>query len=184
MTTIISMRLLSVFAALWGLIGVLALLSFSVYRLGFIAATFFAYPANYWHWAALLVWLFFMAYSEGYKGFQLAFAPRVAARLHWLVINPKPWLVILAPLYAMGFIYASYKRMLISHMILVMVMVFVLLAEVLPAPWRAIVDAGVVLGLSWGIVAILVCTAKVLLCSADRVDPELPEHIKATTGSV
>ena len=178
------MRLLSIFAALWGLVGVLALLSFSVYRLSPIAASFFAYPTNYWHWAALLVWLVFMAYSEGYKGFQLAFAPRVAARLHWLATNPKPWLVILAPLYAMGFIYASYKRMLISHMILVMVVVFVLLAEVLPAPWRAIVDAGVVLGLSWGVMAVFVCTVKVLVFSAARVDPELPERTKGATGGV
>jgi hypothetical protein len=161
---IILMRLLSAIAALWGLFGVLALLSFSVFRLGAIAFTFFDYPANVWHWVALLIWLLFMAYS-------------FAARLHWLVENPKPWLVVLAPVYAMGFIYASYKRMLISYLILLMVIGFVLIAEMLPAPWRAIMDAGVVLGLSWGVVAIFVATINVLFFSAGKVDPELPKHI-------
>ena len=174
---IILMRLLSAFAVLWGLFGVLALLSFSVFRLGAIAFTFFDYPANVWQWLALLIWLLFMAYSEGYRGFQQAFAPRFAARLHWLVENPKPWLVLLAPLYAMGFIYASYKRMLISYLILLMVIGFVLIAEMLPAPWRAIMDAGVVLGLSWGVVAIFVATINVLFFSAGKVDPELPKHM-------
>jgi hypothetical protein len=52
-----------------------------------------------------------------------------------------------------------------------------LIAEMLPAPWRAIMDAGVVLGLSWGVVAIFVTTINVLFFSAIKVDPELPKHI-------
>ena len=171
------MRLLSLLAALWGTFGVIALLGFSVIRLSQIAVTFFDYPAEIYHWLALVVWVLFMAYSEGYKGFQLAFAPRVAARLQWLMENPKPALVLLAPAFAMGFIYASRKRMLISYMIVAMVLLFILIAEMLPSPWRAIVDAGVVVGLFWGTTATLIFAIKVLLFSGATVDPELPKHI-------
>ena len=178
------MRLLSLLAALWGTFGVIAVLGFSVIRLSQIAVTFFDYPAEIWHWLALIVWVLFMAYSEGYKGFQLAFAPRVAARLHWLVENPKPILVLLAPVFAMGFIYASRKRMLISYLIVAMVWVFILIAEMLPSPWRAIVDAGVVVGLFWGATATLVCAIRVLLLARSSVDPELPKHISNTSAEV
>jgi hypothetical protein len=176
------MRLLSLLAVLWGTLGVISLLGFSVVRLSHIAVTFFDYPVTLWHWVALVLWVAFMAYSEGYKGFQLAFAPRVAARLHWLSHNPKPVLMLLAPLFAMGFIYASRKRMLISYIIVAMVLVFIAIAEVLPAPWRAIVDAGVVVGLFWGATATLLFAINVLILSGDRVDPELPVSVE--TGAI
>lgn len=178
------MRLLSLLAALWGTFGVVALLGFSVIRLSHIAITFFDYPSEIWHWLAFIIWVVFMAYSEGYKGFQLAFAPRVAARLKWLVENPKPLLVFVAPVFAMGFIYASRKRMLISYMIVAMVLAFILIAEVLPSPWRAIVDAGVVVGLFWGATATLLFAIKVLLFAGSAVDPELPKHVANTTEDV
>ena len=178
------MRLLSLLAALWGTFGVIALLGFSVIRLSQIAVTFFDYPAEIYHWLALVVWVLFMAYSEGYKGFQLAFAPRVAARLQWLMENPKPALVLLAPAFAMGFIYASRKRMLISYMIVAMVLLFILIAEMLPSPWRAIVDAGVVVGLFWGATATFVFAIKILLLAGPRVDPELPKHIANTSEGI
>ena len=81
----------------WGAIGVVGLLLTSVVRLSNIALEFLHYPAQTWHYVVLSVWVVFMAYSEGYKGFQQAFSPRVAARLLWLQNNPKPWLVLLAP---------------------------------------------------------------------------------------
>ncbi|MCP4790014.1 MAG: hypothetical protein GY881_07240 [Gammaproteobacteria bacterium] len=170
------MQFASLFAALWGTFGVVSLLGYSVYRLSQVAVTFIDYPATIWHWAALIVWIIFMAYTEGYKGFQLAFAPRAAARLHWLSQNPKPMLTLLAPLFAMGLIYANHKRLFISYLIIIMVVCFVAIAETLLAPWRAIVDAGVVVGLLWGAIATLLSAIKVLILAADRVDPELPNR--------
>jgi hypothetical protein len=115
-----------------------------------------------------------MAYSEGYKGFQQAFSPRVAARLIWLRQNPKAWLVALAPLYAMGFIYASKKRIIISYTILIMVMVFVAIAVNLPQPWRPIVDAGVVVGLLWGATVTGWYIFVAIRTDTSLVNPELP----------
>ena len=159
---------------IWGSIGVLSLLIFSVVRLSNIALEFFVYPVHIWHWLALVVWVVFMAYSEGYKGFQQAFSPRVAARLIWLQQNPKAWLVVLAPLYAMGFIYASKKRIIISYSILIMVLVFVAIAVNLPQPWRPIVDAGVVVGLLWGAAVTGWYIFVAIRTGTSLVNPELP----------
>tara|TARA_B110000503_G_C7144878_1_gene412472 strand:+ start:1620 stop:2141 length:522 start_codon:yes stop_codon:yes gene_type:complete len=159
---------------IWGSVGVIGVLLVSVVRLSNIALEFFIYPAHMWHWVALVIWVIFMAYSEGYKGFQQAFSPRVAARLIWLQKNPKVWLVVLAPLYAMGFIYASKKRTLISYSILVIVFLFVTIAVNLPQPWRPIVDAGVVIGLLWGAIATGWHILMAMRAGTSLVNPELP----------
>ena len=158
----------------WGAIGVVGLLLTSVVRLSNIALEFLHYPTQTWHYVVLSVWVVFMAYSEGYKGFQQAFSPRVAARLLWLQNNPKPWLVLLAPLFAMGFVYASTKRYLISFTILIMVVVFIFIALNLPQPWRPILDAGVVIGLLWGAVATGWQIYAVMRAGTSLIDPDLP----------
>ena len=165
---------------LWGAIGSIGLLAYSTLRLSLIAQEFFNFPATTMHWIILIVWLGFMAYMEGYKGFQKAFSPRVAARLIWLKNNPHLWLVILAPIYAIGLIYASRRRFLTTLALLVMIIGFVIIAVNLPQPWRPIIDAGVVVGLTWGIVATVVFLIQA--CYADQmpVDPELPQRVYST----
>ena len=158
----------------WGAIGVVGLLLTSVVRLSNIALEFLHYPAQTWHYVVLSVWVVFMAYSEGYKGFQQAFSPRVAARLLWLQNNPKPWLVLVAPLFAMGFVYASTKRTLVSFTILIMVAAFIIIALNLPQPWRPILDAGVVIGLLWGAVATGWQIYAVMRAGTSLIDPDLP----------
>ena len=62
--------------------------------------------------------------------------------------------VLLAPLFCMGYIYATRKRQFLSFALTSMVICFVLIARSLPQPWRGIVDAGVVVGLCLGIASI------------------------------
>lgn len=107
------------------------------------------------HWFALAVSVFYMAYAEGYKGFHRAFAPRVVARASYLSANPRPLHMLLAPVFCMGYIYATRKRKLLSFALTSMIVCFVLLVRLLPQPWRGIVDAGVVTGLVLGIASIL-----------------------------
>jgi hypothetical protein len=159
---------------IWGSVGVIALLLASVARLSMIALEFFVYPAHSWHWVALVIWVIFMAYSEGYKGFQNGFSPRVASRLIWLQHNPKLWLVVLAPLYAMGFIYASKQRAIVSYTVVIMILVFVTIAVNLPQPWRPILDAGVVVGLLWGALATAWHILLAMRSGTSLINPELP----------
>ena len=106
------------------------------------------------HWLALAFSVIYMAYAEGYKGFHLGFAPRVIVRARYLADNPRPLHVLLAPLFCMGYIYATRKRQIISFALTTMIICFVLIARSIPQPWRGILDAGVVVGLSLGVLSI------------------------------
>ena len=106
------------------------------------------------HWFALVFSVIYMAYAEGYKGFHLAFAPRVVVRTRYLADNPRPLHVLLAPLFCMGYIYATRKRQILSFALTTMIICFVLIARSMPQPWRGIVDAGVVVGLGLGVLSI------------------------------
>ena len=112
-------------------------------------------PMNLLHWSALAFSIIYMAYAEGYKGFHLGFAPRVVARARYLAANPRPLHVLLAPLFCMGYIYATRKRQMLSIALTVMIICFVLIARMMPQPWRGILDAGVVVGLSIGVLSIV-----------------------------
>ena len=96
-----------------------------------------------------------MAYAEGYKGFHLSFAPRVVTRATYLTQNPKFMHIALAPFFCMGYIHATRRRQLISFGLAIMIIGFVLLVRFLPQPWRGILDAGVVVGLTMGCASIL-----------------------------
>lgn len=140
---------------IWGVGGVLTLLAFAVLRLGIVAIESFAYPLTAIHWALLLVWVPYMLWAEGYKGFYRGFAPRVVARAHYLAEHPRPLHVLLAPLFCMGYIHATRRRRLLSMGLTAMIIGFVLLVRLLPQPWRGLVDVGVVAGLVLGVGSIL-----------------------------
>lgn len=140
---------------IWGVGGILLLLVFAIVRLGGVALELGNYQLNLWHWLIALVWIAYMAWAEGYKGFHLAFAPRVVARASYLAAHPKPLHVLLAPAFCMGYIHATSRRRIMSIALTCMIVCFVLLARLLPQPWRGIVDTGVVTGLVFGVGSIV-----------------------------
>jgi hypothetical protein len=138
----------------WGVGGILLLLLFAIARLSPMALELATLSLQQIHWLALAVSILYMMYAEGYKGFHLAFAPRVVARANYLAHNPRVLHLILAPLFCMGYIYATPKRQFMSFALTTMIICFVLLVRVLPQPWRGIIDAGVVAGLALGVMSI------------------------------
>ena len=62
-----------------------------------------------------------------------------------------------------------------SVVLLVMIVVFIIIAHQLPQPWRGILDLGVVVGLSWGLVTILVFSWLALTRDEFPYSPELPD---------
>ena len=139
---------------LWGIGGVLLLLIFAIFRLAPMALELENSSMSQLHWLALAFSVIYMAYAEGYKGFHLGFAPRVVVRARYLANNPRPLHVLLAPLFCMGYIYATRKRQILSFALTTMIICFVLIARSMPQPWRGIVDAGVVVGLVLGVLSI------------------------------
>lgn len=159
-------------ALVWGLGGVLALLGSAVYRLAPYALE--ALPTlSGAQWVALVIWLVFMGYAEGWRGFHQRFSPRVAARTMYLARNPRALHLLLAPAFCMGLLHATRKRRIVSWSLLLGIAGLVVLVRTLSQPWRGIVDAGVVLGLAIGTASTL-WFAWLAVTGAPTADPEVP----------
>jgi len=143
------------FGFFWGVGGVVLLLSTAVVRLAPYAMELESASLTLLHWFLLVGFILFMAYTEGYRGFYLHFSPRVVSRAARLGSNARPHQLLLAPLLCMGFFHATRTRMIVAWALTGMIVVLILLIRVLPQPWRGIVDAGVVVGLTMGIASIL-----------------------------
>ncbi len=157
----------------WGLGGFIALLVYAIIRLAPIAWEALQQPMSLLHWIVLIGNTLFMAYSEGYKGFQKGYSPRVVARAAWLGQHASSWLVMLAPLFCMAYFAAPRKRLLTTWILTVAIIILVIIFHRLPQPWRGILDAGVVVGLSWGIMATLVEAGRYLATGKQPTDPEV-----------
>jgi|TARA_B110000483_G_scaffold164088_1_gene194308 hypothetical protein len=139
----------------WGLGGIILILVFAIYRLTPVTLALKDIRLEFFHWFALLISVIYMAYAEGYKGFFLNFSPRAALRADYLGKNPKILHILLAPLFCMGFIHATRKRKLLSFGLTFIIFGFVMAVRYLPQPWRGILDAGVVAGLTLGCFSII-----------------------------
>ncbi len=141
--------------AFWGVAGVSMLLSFAVYRLTIITVDAFTFPFQWYHWLVLFGNIAFMAHSEGYKGFQKGFSPRVAARARYLKYNPGSAHILAAPLFCMGYFHATRRRLIIAYGMTLGIVALIIIFNQISQPWRGILDAGVVVGLSWGIASLI-----------------------------
>ena len=158
----------------YAVLGVLLLLSSAIYRLLPMALEPLSGTLEPVHLFAYASSVLFFAYSEGYRGFQKQFSPRVVARALIVARQKRMLSWLLAPPVAMGLLHATKKRLIISWSITLGVIVLILLMRMLAQPWRGIIDAGVVVGLSWGAVAILVFWIRSLAGSPPSIEPEFP----------
>jgi hypothetical protein len=167
-------RAAGIFGACWGALGVSALLGSAIWRLSPYAWEVLAMDLSTLQWILLVVNVIFMAHSEGYKGFQKAFSPRVAARTRYLFDHPHALRSLLAPLFCMGFFHATKKRLIVSYVLTAAIIGLIVLVRMLSQPWRGIVDAGVVVGLGWGLMAYWVFLVQAFAGGAFAYDPEVP----------
>lgn len=168
-------RMLGTIGTIWGVAGAVTLLSFAISRMAGHTLEAFSgvYELGIWHYLVAGVWTFFMAYCEGYKGFQKGYSPRVAARALYLR-DKCTWLrLILAPLFCLGFIHSTKRRKITIFVLLIMITLIVMLFRYIPQPWRGVLDLGVVVGLSWGLTATLVFVVKFWMAKEVTFDPEV-----------
>ena len=161
--------------AVWGVLGLSLLFGSALYRLYPYAQELCGMALDWVHWVALVASLVFMGYAEGYKGFHLKFSPRVAARAFYLKQNPSVVRVLFAPLFCMGFFHATRKRKMVSYCLTAMIIGLIIWVKTLEQPWRGIVDAGVVLGLGWGLVSIWIFAFQAFFGKGFSVSPETPD---------
>jgi hypothetical protein len=163
------------FAAAWGIIGILAVLLYATIRLASFAIEAVASGLNFLQWIVLIVNVAFMAWSEGYKGFQRSFSPRVAGRALYLYQNTTPLAVrLMAPFFCFGYFQATRRILILTWVGTLAIVLLVLAVNLLEQPWRGIIDAGVVMGLSWGILSMIVMTAKTFVGGIYLCSPEVP----------
>jgi hypothetical protein len=135
--------------------GVAALLIQAVLRLGVLAVEpILARTLSPAQVALYVVWVGISAYFEGYRAFHLRFCPRVVGRALHLARNPRVLHVVLAPLFCMGFFHANRRTLLLAWGTTAMVIGFIVTLRYVPQPWRGIVDGGVVVALSGGVVSL------------------------------
>jgi len=129
-----------------------------------------------WQWIALVGFALFMLVAEGYRGFQKKFSPRTAARVKYLRDHPTLLRVLLAPIFSMGFFHANRKTKLTAYILTTGIIILVVTVTFFcPDPWRGIIDFGVVLGLSWGLVSFWIFTIKALTNNNYAHSPETPD---------
>ena len=168
-------RIIGYLGAVWGIAGIAALLGYAVWRLAGVAADAWNHDFYVHHWLVLAAHVAFMAWSEGYRGFQQSFSPRLVARAKYLMAHPRPAHVLLAPLFCMGYFHTTRRRMISVYALTVFIVVLVVAVRWLPQPWRGIVDAGVVVGLTWGLISMAAFTLKALTAGDYPYAPEVPE---------
>ncbi len=161
--------------ASWGIVGLSLLFGSALFRLYPYAQDLCGTTFMWYHWLSLAISLLFMGYAEGYKGFHLKFSPRVAARALYLKQNPTLIRVLFAPVFCMGFFHATRKRKIVSYCLTLMIIGLVVLVRQLAQPWRGIVDAGVLLGLGWGLVSIWIFAIQAFFGKGFNVLPETPD---------
>ena len=133
---------------------------------------------RWYHWVVLLLNTLLMAYLEGYRGFQKGFSPRVAARAKYLAQHPKLLHVCLAPFFCLGYFYTSRRRQISVIALTLGIILLVRLVGLLDQPWRGIIDAGVVVGLSWGLVSFLLFCVQAFTSPTFDHSPQVPEIVQ------
>ncbi len=161
--------------AIWGVAGVSALLLFAIVRLSPKALFALQSELTLVQWIALVGFALFMLVAEGYRGFQKKFSPRTAARARYLSQNPRPLHVALAPAFCMGYFFATKKTRIVSISLTLGILILVLLIRLIPDPvWVGIIDTGVVLGLSYGLISFWAFVAKAFTQTNYPHSPEVP----------
>lgn len=162
---------------LWGVLGPMALLSSGVWRVFPYAIEPLLTPASLsvLHIVLYVVSIIFNAWTEGYRAFQKMIVPRILARAQWLTDNPERVNPILAPLFVAGFFAMQKRAIIVRYTFLVVIICVIIGMKFMPQPWRGIINAGVVVGLGWGVVAMGVGLIQLFRGVVPDADPQLPD---------
>ena len=71
--------------------------------------------------------------------------------------------LVFAPFFCLGFFDAERKRIIFIVCITLGIVLIVKLVENIPMPWRGMLDAGVVVGLAWGLISMVLFSIKAFL---------------------
>jgi len=162
------------FAVAWAILGWAGVLAFAIGRLSAVAQDALAQELSIAQLAVLVANTGLMAWAEGYRGFQQRFSPRAAARVLWLSRHATPATALLAPVFCVGFLGATPRVLRLTWTGTALIVLAVVAVQQLPQPWRGVVDVGVVVGLTWGLVSFLALCRTALASGRYPADPAVP----------
>jgi len=136
-------------------LGVSALFSAAIWRLGGRGVTTIQAGLGGFEWVVLVLLTAVFVYGEGYRALDRQWVPGLIRRARALGHAGSAWLRLLGPLYGMALIGVERPRMLRAWAGTVAIVGAVLLVRLFPEPWRGIVDFAVAAALAWGLVGIL-----------------------------
>jgi len=168
-------------AALWGVTGFCLILVQAIYRLAVLAIEPITdgQVTESWQWGLYAASIAFNAYAEGYRGFQRKASPRIVVRAMHLGRHPRPLHVALAPFFCTALFHATRRRLIATWTLYGMLVIVIAAVRQVPQPWRGMIDAGVVVGLTWGTVSIIIIYVRALAGRPPQVSPELPDQAAA-----
>ncbi len=142
--------------ALWGTSGLCYILAKAVMRLTPIALEpVLDGSMGVLHWVFLVIWIAYMGYAEGWRGFHKRVGPRTASRAFHLAAERPLVHLIFAPIFCMALYHASRRTLIVRWSLVIGIVSVVMLVRMLPQPWRGIIDAGVVVGLAMGLCSVI-----------------------------
>lgn len=164
--------------SVWGVLGAMALLGFGVWRVFPHALEPMLTPGSMtrtqaWLYAFCVV---FNAWTEGYKAFQKMVVPRALVRAHWLNEHPGRIPAWSAPFFVAGFFAMKRRALIVRYVFLIVIIGVIVGMRFVPQPWRGIIDAGVVVGLGWGWIAMGVGLVQLIRGVVPDADPQIPER--------
>jgi hypothetical protein len=162
-------------APVWGVLGVVTLLTQSLVRLSPRAWAAIAGGLSAPQWTLLGAWVTINAYAEGWRGFHHRFSPRVVARARVLARDARPLDAVFAPLFCMSLYHASRRGRWTARIVVVTIVALVLAVRLLPQPWRGIIDAGVVVGLGTGLLSLAWHAVRALGGRPPAIAPDVPD---------
>lgn len=162
-----------VVGAVWSIIGITVIVGGAIVRVWPRTVEAIAVGLDPLQWTVLVLWVTFMLIGEGYRGFQRQFSPRFAARMWSLLQHGRTVDLWLAPFYCIGYYRTTRRRMLSSWSLTIGVTLIILVVAHIAQPWRGIIDTGVLLGLSYGLISIYVFAWQTLQRRTYATDPEV-----------
>jgi len=135
--------------------GVILIFSSAIFRLYPHVREGFSNELTLLQWIVLIAYLIIMIIAKGYFALHNSFVPRVINRAELLYEKGSLIDRLFAPFFCMGFFKASGKRIIISYAMLLLIITFIVSASKISQPWRGIIDLGVIVGLSMGILSLL-----------------------------
>jgi hypothetical protein len=149
----VSRVVLGALAPAWLLLGVGALFTSAVVRLGARGLATLQGGLSAGHWVVLISLTAVMVYGEGVVALQRRWVPRLLRRARALR-GESLGLKLLGPLYGLSLVGAPGKQLLRGWLGTLAIVTAILIVRSLPEPWRGIVDFSVASALAWGLLSI------------------------------